>query len=378
MKKYIALLLALLLVFCGLAGCGTSGSGEDTVLSVNGCDISWDTFMYFLGYAATTLQSYYQNDTGSGVDWDGVCMYDKSISNAQWCVNEALYMSAQCAVVMSKAKELNASPTDEQLADIDEAIEGYKENFSESDDPDAAFAEALKAQNFTLESFKTINGMNIALSNVFAALYGENGEKLDSERFDKYVQENGFMSSAHILFKNTKTNDDGEEEDLSDSEVAEQKAKAEEVAKELQGISDEKERSERFFELMNELSEDPGKASFPEGYCFTEGTMVQEYTDATKALNNYEVSGVVESDYGYHVIMRVPTKPESIDASNQYGYTLGQMAASYAFDDDMKNWNISDYANFTASYKSIDFTQFFSDTGFKFTTYNDFFAVSDK
>ena len=378
MKKYIALLLAILLTPCCLAGCAGQSGGEDTVLSVDGCDISWDEFMYFLGYAANTLQGYYQNDTGSGVDWDGVCMYDKSVNNAQWCVNEALYMSAQCAVIMSKAKQLNASPTDEQIAEIESAIESYKENFSDSDDPEAAFAEVLLGQNFTPESYMKINTMNIALGNIFTESYGENGEKLDSERFDKYVRENGFMSSAHILFKNTKANDDGEEEDLSDSELAAQKAKAEEVAKELQGISDETKRSERFFELMNELSEDPGKASFPKGYCFTEGTMVQEYTDTTKALNDYEVSDVVESDYGYHVIMRVPTGPESIDASNQYGYTLGQMAASYAFDDDMKNWNISDYANFTASYKSIDFTQFFDDGGFKFTTYKDFFAVGDK
>lgn len=377
MKKYIALLLALMLTLCCLTGCAGQKGSEDTVLSVNGCEVSWDDFMYFLGYAANTLASYYQNSTGSGVDWDGVCMYDKSVTNAEWCVNEALYMSAQCAVVLSKAKELNAYPTDDQLAEIDEAIASYKENFAESDDPDAAFAEALRTQNFTMESFKKINEMNIALSNVFAAMYGENGENLDSERFDKYVSENGYMTSAHILFKNSETNDDGEETKLSDEAYAEKKAQADGIVEELRAISDDTKRAERFFELMNELSEDQGKINFPEGYCFTEGTMVQEYTDTTKALKNYEVSDPVESSYGYHVIMRLPTKSSDIDASNQYGYTLGQMAASYAFDDDMKGWNINDYASFTASYKSIDFTQFFNDSGFVFTPYAEFFAVEE-
>ena len=120
---------------------------------------------------------------------------------------------------------------------------------------------------------------------------------------------------------------------------------------------------------MKEYSEDPGKDSFPNGYCFTEGTMVEEYTDTTKELKNYEVSDVVESDFGYHIIMRLPTVSSDVDTANQYGYTLGQMASSYDFDEEMKTWDVTDKAKFNSGYKSFDFTQFFGDAGFTYTTY---------
>lgn len=378
MKKFAAILLALVLALGCFTGCGSSNKG-DTVMSVDGTDVSFDEFMYYLKTAATTLTSYYQSSTGGGVDWDGVCIYDKTKTNAEWCVNEALYNAAQACVIMSKGKSMDCLPTDEQLQTLEDNISSIRKNYEDQDDPDAAFNSALNGQGFTLDTFKQINKVNFTLANIFASLYGENGEKVSDETLKGYIDENGFMTSAHILFK---TSEDVEGEDgktttkeLSDSAKAEKKAKAEKLCKELQAITDDEKRKEKFFEYMKEYSEDPGKESYPNGYCFTEGVMVTEYTDATKALKDYEVSDVVESQHGYHVIMRLPTTASDVDVSNQYGYTLGQMAASYDFDDEMKSWDVSSKAKFNSQYKDFDFTQFFSNTdGFKFTTYASYTA----
>lgn len=371
MKKFVAIMLVSVLALGCLAGCGSKK--EDTVMTVDGVDVSFDEYMYYLNTAASTLISYYQSSTGGGVDWDGVCIYDKTKTNAEWCINEALYNAAQGCVIMSKGKSMNALPTDEQLKSLEDNISTIRKNYEESDDPDAAFADALNGQGFTLESFKAVNKINFTLGNIFTSLYGENGEKLSEEKLQTYIEENGYMTSAHILFR-TKEDVKGEngqttQEELSDSAKAEKKAQAEKLCKELKAIKDDTQRKEKFFEYMKEYSEDPGKESFPNGYCFTEGTMVEEYTDTTKELKNYEVSDVVESDFGYHIIMRLPTVSSDVDTANQYGYTLGQMASSYDFDEEMKTWDVTDKAKFNSGYKSFDFTQFFGDAGFTYTTY---------
>lgn len=124
MKKFAAILLALVLALGCLTGCGSKKG--DTVMSVEGTDVSFDEFMYYLKTAATTLTKYYQSSTGGGVDWDGVCIYDKTKTNAEWCVNEALYNAAQACVIMSKGKSMNCLPTDEQLKTLEDNISAIR------------------------------------------------------------------------------------------------------------------------------------------------------------------------------------------------------------------------------------------------------------
>ena len=144
MKKFVAIMLVSVLALGCLAGCGSKK--EDTVMTVDGVDVSFDEYMYYLNTAASTLISYYQASTGGGVDWDGVCIYDKTRTNAEWCINEALYNAAQGCVIMSKGKSMNALPTDEQLKSLEDNISTIRKNYEESDDPDAAFADAHFSQ----------------------------------------------------------------------------------------------------------------------------------------------------------------------------------------------------------------------------------------
>lgn len=60
-----------------------------------------------------------------------------------------------------------------------------------------------------------------------------------------------------------------------------------------------------FDTLMNQYSEDPGTQTNPDGYVFTDGEMVAEFEVATKKLKIDEVSGIVESEFGYHIIKRI-------------------------------------------------------------------------
>ena len=109
----------------------------------------------------------------------------------------------------------------------------------------------------------------------------------------------------------------------------------EEAKAEAQKILDRLHAGEDFDALMQENSEDPGLSGNPDGYIFTEGEMVTAFYDAAKALGEDEVSGLVKSDYGYHIIKRVPVDYEGQFENYKNALTT---AVSGTIEDLMNQW----------------------------------------
>ncbi len=108
----------------------------------------------------------------------------------------------------------------------------------------------------------------------------------NSPEFEKYYNEN-YICAKHILM------DD--------------EAQAEELLEKVKNGED-------FDALINEYGMDPGMENYPEGYIFTKGEMVEEFEVAAFALKDGEVSGIVKSPYGYHIIKKeaLPEMPDYI------------------------------------------------------------------
>ena len=101
------------------------------------------------------------------------------------------------------------------------------------------------------------------------------------------------------------TDDSGKE--LSDKKKAEAKAKAEEVLKKAKAGED-------FAKLAKEYSDDTSNAeSGGELGAFTYNQMVEEFSKAAFALDKGEISDIVETSYGYHII-KVTDKAVTYDA----------------------------------------------------------------
>ncbi|MCL2405512.1 MAG: peptidylprolyl isomerase [Defluviitaleaceae bacterium] len=80
---------------------------------------------------------------------------------------------------------------------------------------------------------------------------------------------------------------------------------------------------EDFDTLMATYSEDPGLVTSPDGYVFLEGAMVPEFFTATNNLEIGEISGLVQTIHGFHIVMRIDP-PEHIPIMLPGGHQVPQ------------------------------------------------------
>ena len=126
-------------------------------------------------------------------------------------------------------------------------------------------------------------------------------------------------------------------------------------------MTDPDKRVELFDQLMEQYNEDTGESSYPHGYCFTSGTMVTEFEDACKALEPYEVSGVVESKHGYHVILRMPIQGDDlVMSSNGSRQTLQMLVAQDQLGSLLTGWVDEADISWEPKFRSIDYAAVFT------------------
>ena len=136
-------------------------------------------------------------------------------------------------------------------------------------------------------------------------LYEKKQNEATYEELQKFYQDE-YVTAKHILLTFNET---------KDKETV--KKQAEELLKRIK-------KGEDFDTLMNRYCEDPGLEEYPTGYTFTKGEMVEPFETAAFALKIGEVSELVETDFGFHIIKRMPQEdmmPAEIEAlRNPYAY----------------------------------------------------------
>ena len=281
MKKIIALTLSSLLCISAV-GCSSKKNNNDIVAKVNENNITIEDFKVTLALNKIDLESKY----GSTV-WE--TEVENGVKFKDTFKNRVLKGMIDVEAVCEEAKKDGLTPSEEE---IDKAFDELNKNLYANENY-KKILEDLKISDTCIKSQveKTLTIQK----------YTENFDKnlkISDEEMKKYYEEHKAdyykdeVKASHILISTV--DDNGKE--LSEAKKKEAKKKAEEVLKKAKS-------GEEFSELAKEYSDDPGSAANGGdlGY-FTKGQMVQPFEEAAFSLKSGEISGLVESEYGYHII----------------------------------------------------------------------------
>lgn len=325
MKKLLSGLTALILLLSVCAGCGQGGGDtpadeppipatdgqeevrsifttltdldmREAVLEMDGNSIPADIYLYYLVNTANSLE--YQLSMSAAVygmytevlDEEGQVKWDQSVEGVPLTdmVREQTENAALSYVLLENvAKEHNITVSDEERTALEEQL---AEQIAQSGGEEA-FQQSLYEMGLTLDSLNRLRTTDSLYQHLL-----ELAQDPSSDLYEAPSDDNAYVDHILLTTANTETN-----EPLSDEEIAEKKAKAEELLAQLQASS---ELEQLFTDMADTYGEDPGRAS-GKGYLIDPSTnFVQEFKDAAFALKPGEISGIVESDYGYHILLR--------------------------------------------------------------------------
>lgn len=414
MKKTLALVLGVCLLLAALTGCGSqieeyssetitaaeqtaetiaaqsqpvNNYAADTVVcTVNGMENTWEEYYYWLNNCRSSVES----SLGEITDWDAANAYYTGNTNEQLVRLLAQDDMLYYATVLSMTDELGIAPTD---ADAEQEL--LLETDQLFGDGDGSLTAEEQAK---LELYLEENGVSYELQLKLAKymmaeqiLFNYMTSTVDDEQVIEWVQAQGYMHAKHILLM---TIDSQTREPLDEATIAEKAETAEYLLAELTeaknaelaaiaeaeaATEDETESAsgeavdpaqqarddfEAYFDkLMNEYSEDTGVTAYPNGYLFLSGEMVPEFENGVLALDeDLGLSEVIESDYGYHIILRKAIDPDEVVGHDSYGYdmTLRTYALNNIFRQQISDAMAQAEIEWTEDFEQIDLAQLFA------------------
>lgn len=176
------------------------------------------------------------------------------------------------------------------------------------------YLKALSDQGITEELLKDDLKMNILLGRYIEATFKPQVSVSDDEEAAFYGQNPQYFSqpeqvrASHILIQ--------VKEDADDAAKAEAKKKIEAVQKRL-------ENGEEFSDLARELSEGPSGPNGGDLGYFGRGQMVKPFEDAVFNMEKGEISGIVQTQFGYHIIKLTDKKPAGMVPFDQVKGQIG-------------------------------------------------------
>ena len=321
MRKRLQRLVAVLLTLVLCVGCGSepqeqeakeieivptifsdiTGIPQDkTVMTVGETEVPAELYFYWYCYVCSTLEynilsdysnyGMYSNCVDSetmSIDWTaeyaGIPLLEYAKSQTESTIK--YYMSIE-----ELAAEKGAGLTTANQVDMENDFQRAEEEMGGEE----AVLNYLKTLGLSRENFDRISATSYLYMNLLDQVFIEGSDLyLSDEDYNNYA-----YYADHILLA---TQDMQSGEILAPEESMEKYTLAEDLLEQLRAAEDP---VALFDELADEYSEDPGRESNPTGYIYTSGQMVPEFEGAVAQLEPGEISEIIQSDYGFHIILR--------------------------------------------------------------------------
>ena len=265
-----------------MTACGSSVKSEEVVATINEKNITSSYYEKTLALYKQSVESMY----GATI-WD--TEVEKGVKYKDQFKDIMLQQMIDAEVMYQEAKKENLLPS---KAEVDKKFKELKKDI----DSDQEYKKSLEKIGIDDEYLKTQQEQDLALQN-----YKNNFNKttkISDEEMKKYYEDHekdyyrDEVKASHILISTVDKNN----KPLSEAKKKEAKKKAEDVLKKAKA-------GEEFAALAKEYSDDPGSGSQGGdlGY-FAKGQMVPEFEAVAYDLKVGEISDIVESQFGYHVI----------------------------------------------------------------------------
>lgn len=300
MKRILSVVTIGVMTAATLAGCGNKGTAGASAASSDAA-VTMDQGSISMGEArlyAYVMRNQYEAYYGSSI-WDmeveeGVTLGD----SMKGVITDQL---VQMIILSSQAEDYGVSLNDEDNQAVEEYVENFKTNIGE---------DVMEKEGFTEDNIRSVVQKSTLAGKVSQAMFdAEEVELTDEEKADATC-----IKVQHILISTTDTtkkDDEGNNVDMTDEEkevyLAEQKEKAEEAlaraknGEDFQALADEYSSENAGFEFsFDKNGYDPVNMS----------SMVEPFYTAAWQLGEGEISDLVESQYGYHIIKCVSLNDE--------------------------------------------------------------------
>ena len=316
-KRILALLIALIFSVMCLAACGDTevdpdsdvkndGNGVQTdnelpagllnidgkevdtdgliMMTINGIEVPFDEYRYMYNYVDSVAFSggnpeFYDNYPEA---------FDELLE-----LTEGQLLESHWGMLL--AAEYNIELTDEDREDIENYLQQERDSFETEEEYHAA----LEASTITEDLLRRMIEQQVMGNRVYEELYNKEGAPLSpsDDEIRKDVMEN-YVRVYHVLVSFDHFADYDEYADADEETL---KAAA---LEEMNLILLDLEDGVDIYDLA-QLYDDPGMIDNPDGYFFTYDYMVKPFEEAAFALEVGELSDIVETSYGYHVILRL-------------------------------------------------------------------------
>lgn len=263
---------------------------DKVVVSIGDRDIKYPEAMVYF----KLIQAQYEKNYGSEI-WS----YDFGGGQtvADMVKQDIMNMMTQTVIIKDHAKDYKVEITDDDKEAIKQSTDDLFGSLSDEEKTKYGLTEDIINQFFTDNK-------------IYEKVYDAATMDVDTEVSDEEARQ---VKIQHMLIKTQKTDEEGNTVEYTEKEKADALKKAQDLLKQAKATDD-------FYTLAEANTEDSQVE-----YTFGTGEMVEAFEKAAFAMKPGDISDIVETEYGYHILYCVSDfdedatleKKESIIAERQ-------------------------------------------------------------